>query len=483
VKALLIHQNFPGQYLYLAQYLRNMGGHEVVGIGEAKNIKARGSIRGITTIGYPTPDPAGEKTHHYLQSTEAAVRRGQAVARSMLDLKKQGFTPDVICVHPGWGEGLFVRDVFPATPILEFCEFYFRAGQADLDFDPEFPDPPRRLYSIRLLNTPQIMSLLTANACQCPTRWQASRYPQYIQEKIHIIHDGVDTVYMQPATDAKLVIIPLNEPGESRVFGYYLPKNGSARPGVDNNGQPPAEAAPQGQGDGQAPDGVDNKLTCVLELAEGDVPSGEPIAFTARDKVITYIGRNLEPYRGFHVFLRAVPELQRLHPDAHILIVGKDGVSYSPTLPEGQTYKSRYMKEMQGKIDLSRVHFLGRIPYPALRAMYCISSAHVYLTYPFVLSWSMLEAMSCRSLVIGSRTPPVEEVIRHGENGLLFNFFDSQEMVKTIDMALREPEAYAEVRRKARETVVQGYELRDSLMKEYRLLQDLAAGKYPTPEA
>jgi glycosyltransferase involved in cell wall biosynthesis len=477
MKVLLIHQNFPGQYLYLAQYLRNMGGHEIVGIGEAKNIKARGTLKGITTVGYPTPDPAGEKTHHYLQSTEAAVRRGQSVARSMLDLKKKGFIPDVNCVHPGWGEGFFVRDVFPAAPILTFCEFYFRAGQADLDFDPEFPEPPSRFYSIRLLNTPQLMSIVTSNACLCPTKWQASRYPEFIRENMHIIHDGVDTGYMQPAPEAKLVLMPLQQPGESRVFGYYLP---SAEPSLARR-PPQNPPAPQPEKKEEQPDS--NQITCILELAQGETPGGQPFTLTAQDKVISYIGRNLEPYRGFHIFLRALPELQKRHPDAHILIVGKDGVSYSPMLPEGQTYKARYLKEMEGKLDLSRIHFLGRIPYAALRAMYCVSSAHVYLTYPFVLSWSMLEAMSCQSLVVGSRTAPVEEIVRHGENGLLFDFFDREDLVRTVDMALREPEAYADLRLKARQTMVQGYELRDSLKKQYQLLQELAAGKYPTPEA
>lgn len=228
MKILLIHQNFPGQYLHLAQYLRNLGGHEIVGLGEAENIKNRGVIKGITTIGYPTPDGAGAKTHMYLQSTEAAVRRGQAVARSLLELKKKGFVPDIVCVHPGWGEGLFVRDIFPRSPILAFCEYYFRAGEADLNFDPEFPEDTNRSYSVRFLNTPQILSILTSNACLTPTHWQASRYPDFVREKLHIIHDGIDTTYMKPTPDAQLVILPMQKRGESRVFGYYLPDMASA---------------------------------------------------------------------------------------------------------------------------------------------------------------------------------------------------------------------------------------------------------------
>lgn len=472
MKILLVHQNFPGQYLHLAQHLRNMGEHEIVGLGEAKNIKARGVIKGITTIGYPTPEGAGEKTHPYLQSTEAAVRRGQAAARSMLDLKKKGFIPDVVCVHPGWGEGLFVRDIFPDAAIQAFCEFYFRPGEADLEFDPEFPEPPGRFYSINFLNTPQLLFLINANVCLAPTSWQASRYPDFLQERMHIIHDGVDTAFMQPAQDTLLALTPLQTPGESRVFGYQLPHSLPTLAHMpEKNGETPAENEPH----------QENGMTCILDLKEGEIPGSNPITLSRRDKVITYIGRNLEPYRGFHVFMRALPEIQRLHPDAHTIIVGRDGLSYSPVLPEGQTYKKKYLKELEGRLDLSRIHFVGRIPYPALRAMYCISSAHVYLTYPFVLSWSMLEAMSCEGLVVGSATAPVEEVITHGKNGLLVDFFDKDALVSILDGILKDPHKYDALRKQARKTIIQRYELKDCLAQQVDLIRELADGEYPAP--
>ena len=473
MKILFIHQNFPGQYLHLTQYLRNMGEHEIVGLGEAKNIKARGVIKDVTTIGYPTPEGPGDKTHPYLQSTEAAIRRGQAVARSMLDLKKKGFYPDVVCMHPGWGEGLFVRDVFPDAAIQAFCEFYFRPGEADLEFDSEFPEPPGRFYSINFLNTPQLLSVLHANTCLAPTTWQASRYPGFLQDRMHIVHDGVDTGYMQPAQDVQLALTPLQTPGASRVFGYRMPQSVPSltrASGVkDKNETPEGAAQPE------------NGLTCILDLKEGEIPGSNPITLSRRDKVITYIGRNLEPYRGFHIFIRALPEIQSLHPDAHIIIVGKDGVSYSPMPPEGQSYKKAYLKEMEGRLDLSRIHFVGRIPYPALRAMYCISSAHVYLTYPFVLSWSMLEAMACEGLVVGSRTSPVEEVITHGKNGLLVDFFDKNALVSTLDEILKDPHKHDALRKQARKTIIQRYELKDCLAQQVDILNDLADGKYPIP--
>ena len=162
-------------------------------------------------------------------------------------------------------------------------------------------------------------------------------------------------------------------------------------------------------------DGIDTDLV---------TPGSEP-----RDQeLITYVARNLEPYRGFHVFMRAIPEIQKRRPNARIVIVGGDEVSYSPRLPAGETYRQRLLREIDGKADLSRVHFTGRIPYAEYLELLRRSSVHVYLTYPFVLSWSLLEAMSAGCLVVASRTPPVEEVIRDGENGLLVDFFSTEQI-------------------------------------------------------
>ncbi|SFD64394.1 Glycosyltransferase involved in cell wall bisynthesis [Bosea sp. CRIB-10] len=203
-------------------------------------------------------------------------------------------------------------------------------------------------------------------------------------------------------------------------------------------------------------EGVDTQAIRPKDDASFTTPSGKVLK--AGQKIVTFVARNLEPYRGFHIFMRALPEIQRRHPDAEILIVGSEGTSYGRKLPEGDSYKKRMLAEVS--FDPETVHFTGHLDTPRFREVMQVSSAHIYLTYPFVLSWSMLEAMASGCLLIGSRTAPVEEVLIDGRNGLLVDFFDRQGLVDRICEALAKPERFIEMRRAARETVVAHYDLR-----------------------
>ena len=206
-------------------------------------------------------------------------------------------------------------------------------------------------------------------------------------------------------------------------------------------------------------EGVDSTVarpdpTARLILAD------QKLEFNAGDEIVTYVARNLEPYRGFPSFMRSLPKILAARPAARVLIVGGNEVSYRARLPSGESYKKRMLAELGDSLDLSRVHFLGKIPYNAFIKVLQVSRVHVYLTFPFVLSWSALEAMSAGCLIVGSRTPPLEEVLHHGGNGILVDFFSPQEIAERVVEALEDRRAFASLRQNARDTVLERYDLR-----------------------
>ena len=221
-------------------------------------------------------------------------------------------------------------------------------------------------------------------------------------------------------------------------------------------------------------EGIDTDLvrpdaTATLSLmSKGQV-------FSAGDEIVTYVARNLEPYRGFPSFMRSLPRVLSARPNAQVLIVGGDEVSYGAPLADGITYRQHLLDELGDSLDTSRVHFLGKVPYPMFLKVLQVSRVHVYLTYPFVLSWSMLEAMAAGCTVVGSRTAPVEELIRDGENGLLVDFFKPDEIADKVLSVLSSPDAFGNLRENARRTVVENYDLkRICLPAQLQLIEDLS---------
>jgi glycosyltransferase involved in cell wall biosynthesis len=374
----------------LAQDERN----DVVGIGDAANVKGRPPVHPrvrLAGYGVQAPPDAGQ-CHPYLRDHEAHIRRGQAVVRLALHLRDRlGLTPDVVVGHPGWGEGLFLRDVFPQARHVQYCEYYYQAEGGDVGFDPEFPTSLDQQLRVRIRNNTQLQSLVAADAGIAPTAWQKSRYPAELQAKIGLGHDGIDTTVAAPDAAA------------------------------------------------------------TLELAGQHFAAGE--------EIVTYVARNLEPYRGFHTFMRMLPALQALRPKARVIVVGGDDVSYGRP-PQGFAhYREQYTKELEGRVDLGRVCFTGKLPYAQYLKVLQVSAAHVYLTYPFVLSWSMLEAMAAGCVLVASRTAPVQEVIEEGRNGLLVDFFDADALARRIADVLAAPDGMAALRADARRTVLDRYDL------------------------
>jgi len=206
----------------------------------------------------------------------------------------------------------------------------------------------------------------------------------------------------------------------------------------------------------QLHDGIDTARACpdaAAVLKVGDMQ------LSRADEVITYVARNLEPYRGFHTFMRAIPLLLQQRPKAHIVVVGGNDVSYGRKPVGAATYRELYQAEWGSDVDTSRVHFLGKLPYEHYLQVLQVSSLHIYLTYPFVLSWSLLEAMSAGCVVLGSDTAPVKEVITEGDNGFLADFFDAKKLAARACELLQNRAALEQVRVNARTTVVEKYDL------------------------
>jgi glycosyltransferase involved in cell wall biosynthesis len=395
VNILFIHQNFPGQFKHLAPALASRPRHQVV----AMHINPTADLPGVRTVRYAPPPGQAAGGHRWLADLQAKVVRGEAAYRCALTLKEEGFVPDVIVAHPGWGESLFLQDVWPQARLGIYCEFYYHAQGADSGFDPEFGAPnPEDACRLRLKNANYQLHFPGATGGLAPTQWQKSVFPDSFRSRIRVQHDGIDTDKICP------------------------------NPGV--------------------------RMT--LRTRTGD------ITLSRDDEVITFVNRNLEPYRGYHTFMRALPEILKNRPKALVLIVGADDVSYGARPDNGQKWKGIFAAEVRPQIsdaDWSRVYFLGNIAYQHFIPLLQLSTVHVYLTYPFVLSWSLLESMSAGCAIVASDTQPLHEAIKHNETGKLVNFFDHAQLASKVCDLLEEPQERQRLGAHARAFAQQNYDL------------------------
>lgn len=388
MKILLVHQNFPGQFKHLVPALLSNPANEVV----AFTMSPYPEVAGLRVVRYAAAKGTAKDVHPWVAETETKVIRGDAAFRAALELKNEGFVPDVILAHPGWGESLFLKQVWPHTKLIIYCEFHYAAEGTDVGFDPEFP--PKDVGDacrVRMKNVNNFLHFDIADAGVSPTEWQKRTFPEPFRSKISVIHDGIDTGQIRPNSDVWLQIGP-------------------------------------------------HKLT-------------------RHDEVITFVNRNMEPYRGYHTFMRALPEILAKRPNARVLIVGGDGVSYGAKPPEGSTWKQIFLDEVKDRLDLSRVHFLGHIDYKHFIPLLQLSMVHVYLTYPFVLSWSLLEAMACGCAIVASDTAPLREAIIDGETGVLVDFFDPDSLAQKVCDLLEDPRRRQALGKQARKFAVSHYDL------------------------
>ena len=405
---LLVHQNFPGQFRDLAPRLVALG-HRVTALSARQPAPGR-VPEAIQVCVYPWSEPEREGTL-IDPNLEVNLRRGARVAAMATLLRQQGLQPDVVIAHSGWGEALYLRDIWPRARLWAYPELYSQPLLLGYGFDPDRGIPTDRAQqSMRRQNFVALAALADSDLALSPTQFQRDTFPAHLRHHIRVLPEGLD---LQPL--GQLPVKPIVLPG-----GLVL------KPG---------------------------------------------------DPVVTYASRSLEPHRGFPMFMRALPELFRRHASVQVVVVGQDGHSYGPPPPAGVASWSELLRrELGEQVDWSRVHFTGHLPYGQLLQLFQISQAHVYLTYPYVLSWSLLEAMACGAPVVGSATAPVQEVIEHGVNGWLVPFFQPETLAEQLEQVLETPTRQDAIRQAGRRTVARRFEMRQCTARMTALLEQVAQG-------
>ena len=387
-KVLFIHNGAPGRFAHIARAMLARGWS-----GALINGPTGTDIPGLDNRRFAFDLPTVRPTFRPVQRVEQALLMGRGTAQVAEQLKAEGFVPDLIIGHPGWGEMLYLNEVFRGVPQIQLGEYYYHSEGADSNFDPEFP--ARQLDSRIMVvaqNAHFALSYVEARAIVVPTPFQTSLIPECFRSKVHVIHEGIKT---------------------EAILRF-----------------PPEQ----------------------LKLADGTV-------FDGTFPVISFANRRFEPLRGVHVFLRMLPRLFELVPNLRVLMIGADDPgTYGLPPATGGTWLQTLRAELGDRLDWNRVHILPPLPHKQLHRVFSNTTAHVYLTYPFVLSWSLLEAMACEAIVVGSDTAPVRDAIRHGENGLLVDFFDGAAMAQQLAEVCAAPERFAHLGGAARETVVRDYD-------------------------
>jgi glycosyltransferase involved in cell wall biosynthesis len=411
MELLLIHQNHPGQFRDLTPALERRG-HRVLGMGaRARASTAEPGLPAPLRCHYDWQAPAlpGGLVDPVL---EVNLHRAARVQERCLKLRQQGYVPDAVLAHSGWGELLYLRDIWPEAVLVAYPELYATPLLLGHGFDAELEEPsPALRAQWRRGNLMGLAAIADADACVVPTRFARDTFPPHLRGRFHVLHEGI------------------------------------ALPSPAASGGPPA-----------------------LQLEGGPrLRRGDP--------VITFASRNLEPLRGFRSFLRALPAVLAARPDARAVIVGGTGTGYGASSSHPGGHKGELLALLGGRLPLDRIHFLPPLPHGDLLALFRISAAHVYLSYPYALSWSLLEAMACGALVVGSDNPPVDEVIHHGHNGLLVPFNDDGRLAEQLLAVLADPRAFAALAEAGRATIATRYEVNraaeafEALIHSLRLLR------------
>lgn len=398
MKLLFVHQNMPGQYRELIQWLAAQGEHQIVFLTQRQKAP---QFDGVQTVVYKSHHQAKEDAYGLSRTWENAAGNGFGAVLALRQLVDKGFTPDIVIGHIGWGEMSFFREVLPDTPMIGFFEYYYSVHGGPVGFDPESPVSEHAPFIMHGHNVVPQVNINVVDVAHSPTYWQRDRFPKHFHDKIYVCHDGIRTDKLKPNKKAKVTL--------GRI--------------------------------------------------------GRPL--TRKDEIVTFMSRNLETTRGYHQFMRAVPKIQRARPNARILVIGGNDVSYGGKNKHPGGLRGQMEAEVGHLIDWDRLHFLGQVPYESYQNIIQISSCHIYLSMPFVLSWSLLESMSMEATIVASDVAPVREAMQHGKTGLLVDFFDPNAIAAQVADVLEKPRDYAEIGPAARQHVIDTYDFTTICLPEH----------------
>ncbi|MGR3621452.1 glycosyltransferase family 4 protein [Pseudophaeobacter sp.] len=398
MKFLFVHQNMPGQYRELLSWLVQQGGHEIVFLTQRKGLR----IEGVKTVTYQPHHQPGKEAYGLSKDWEAAAGAGLGASLAARQLQRdQGFKPDIIIGHTGWGELLFMKEIWPDVPVIGFFEYFYRTTGGLVGFDPENPPNDQAGFFAQARNSVPYASIEVVDQGHTPTYWQRDRFPTSFHDRMYTCHDGIRCDRLQADPAASVGLGRLSRP------------------------------------------------------------------LTRDDEVVTYVARNMERARGFHIMMRALPQIQAKRPKARVLMIGGNETSYGSESSHPKGLRGEMEAELGDQVDWSRVHFLGKVPYEDLCRIIRISRCHIYLTMPFVLSWSLLEAMSMQATVVAANVAPVREAVRHGATGMLVDFFDPTALADQVTDVLDNPGAYAHLGPAARAHVLENYDFLSRCLPEH----------------
>ena len=402
MRILFLNSVFPGRFRYIAQAFGASPDNTVLFLAETGQKVAIPGVRRLR-LAPPAPYGSGDPAEKEIVTR---LRRGARAGNALLSLRKKGFIPDIVCVSAGMGGSIYVRDIFPKAFYVAQGDWFYNNGESHCFFTRGTPRPPADFAPLRVCNLWEYSALGECQLAVTSSFWQRAQYPPKLQREIKVMPSGINTRFFAPAEEKK---------------------------------------------DGEA---------------SGDAASDQ--RSNARQELVTFCGPMHDPARGFDQFRKCLPRLLELRPNCLVVLAWLDiaqtgNKAGNQDIPPENTKTGQAMRRAVDILGIdqsyrSRVHLLGARSLKEYRNMLQDSTVHVYLAAPQVFSTGLLEAMACGTLVLGSDTPPVREVVQDSVNGFLCDFWDHENMAQKLADVLERAPQLGQVRRNARQTVLRSYD-------------------------